>query len=101
MIRYAVLLFSLFFLTAGTVGEKKSKPVIYLIGDSTVKNGSGKGAGGLWGWGDFLYQQFDTSNLSIKNLTHTTVAGAILNASAVAEGIKTLKGCKLKRFLLQ
>jgi hypothetical protein len=28
-------------------------------------------------------------------------AGAILNAGAVAEGIESLKGCKLKRFILQ
>lgn len=32
-------------LTSGTLGEKKLKPTIYLIGDSTVKNGSGKGNG--------------------------------------------------------
>lgn len=54
-------------LSSGTPGEKKQKPTIYLIGDSTVKNGSGKGAGGLWGWGDYLYQQFDTTKISIKN----------------------------------
>ena len=27
-------------------GEKRIKPTIFLIGDSTVKNGSGKGDGG-------------------------------------------------------
>jgi lysophospholipase L1-like esterase len=31
--------------------------------------------------------------------THTTEAGAILNAESVAEGIKSLKGCKLKKYL--
>lgn len=46
---------------------QKSKPVLYLIGDSTVKNGSGKGADGLWGWGDFLHEHFDTIRVSIKN----------------------------------
>jgi len=55
------------FLTSGSSGEKKQKPVIWLIGDSTVKNGRGDGAGGLWGWGDYLHQQFDTSKISIKN----------------------------------
>ena len=44
------------------------KPVLYLVGDSTVKNGSGKGGDGLWGWGDFLYNEFDTTRISIKNL---------------------------------
>jgi lysophospholipase L1-like esterase len=31
--------------------------------------------------------------------THTTEAGAILNAGSVAEGIKSLKNCKLKKYL--
>jgi len=48
--------------------KPKHKPVIYIIGDSTVKNGSGKGEGGLWGWGDFLYTQIDTNKILIRNL---------------------------------
>ncbi|WP_163324596.1 rhamnogalacturonan acetylesterase [Draconibacterium mangrovi] len=43
------------------------KPTIYIIGDSTVKNGRGDGAGGLWGWGDPLVQFFDTSRVNIEN----------------------------------
>jgi rhamnogalacturonan acetylesterase len=43
------------------------KPVVYLIGDSTVKNGSGKGSDGLWGWGDFLHEHFDTTRIHIEN----------------------------------
>lgn len=43
------------------------KPVVYLIGDSTVKNGSGKGSDGLWGWGDFLASHFDTTRITIQN----------------------------------
>lgn len=46
---------------------QKEKPVLYLIGDSTVKNGSGRGEGGLWGWGDFLHRHFDTTKISIQN----------------------------------
>ncbi|MFN8240747.1 MAG: rhamnogalacturonan acetylesterase [Bacteroidales bacterium] len=53
-------------LTMGNISDKH-KPVIYIIGDSTVKNGSGKGEGGLWGWGDFLYLNFDTTRVTIKN----------------------------------
>lgn len=45
----------------------KEKPTIYLIGDSTVKNGKGKGDGGLWGWGDFIIQHLDTANVSVEN----------------------------------
>ncbi|MGQ8338469.1 GDSL-type esterase/lipase family protein [Sunxiuqinia sp. A32] len=43
------------------------KPTVYIIGDSTVKNGRGDGAGGLWGWGDPLVQFFDTSKINIEN----------------------------------
>lgn len=44
-----------------------AKPTVYLIGDSTVKNGAGKGDGGLWGWGNFLPAEFDTTRISISN----------------------------------
>jgi rhamnogalacturonan acetylesterase len=43
------------------------RPTIYLIGDSTVKNGKGKGDGGLWGWGNFLVNFFDTTKIAIEN----------------------------------
>ena len=45
----------------------KSKPTLFTIGDSTVKNGRGDGAGGLWGWGDPLSQFFDTTKISVVN----------------------------------
>jgi rhamnogalacturonan acetylesterase len=61
------MLAALFVLAQGFSPEKKPKPIIYLIGDSTVKNGSGKGEGGLWGWGTYLHTQFDTSKISIRN----------------------------------
>ena len=44
-----------------------SRPTLYIIGDSTVKNGSGKGAGSLWGWGSFLDQSFDTTKIAVRN----------------------------------
>lgn len=47
--------------------QKKQLPVLWLVGDSTVKNGSGKGENGLWGWGDFLHEQFDTTKIHIEN----------------------------------
>jgi len=46
---------------------KKEKPVFYIIGDSTVKNGDGTGKGGLWGWGDFIAGYFDTTKISVRN----------------------------------
>lgn len=43
------------------------KPTIYLVGDSTVKNGQGDGAGGLWGWGDFIGQFLDSTKVNVEN----------------------------------
>jgi len=43
------------------------KPSLFLIGDSTVRNGKGKGDGGLWGWGSFLPAFFDTARINVKN----------------------------------
>lgn len=63
--KYIVLFVLLGIATAFTI--QNQKPVIYLVGDSTVKNGSGRGEGGLWGWGDFLYTQFDTTKIRIEN----------------------------------
>jgi lysophospholipase L1-like esterase len=48
-------------------GKQKDKPTIYTVGDSTVKNGSGKGDGGLWGWGDYIGQFLNTDKVKIEN----------------------------------
>ena len=45
----------------------KQKPTVFTLGDSTVKNGQGNGAGGLWGWGDPFQQYFDTAKVVVKN----------------------------------
>jgi lysophospholipase L1-like esterase len=42
-------------------------PSLFLIGDSTVRNGQGNGGGGQWGWGDQLAQFFDTSKINVVN----------------------------------
>ena len=46
---------------------KERKPTLYIIGDSTVKNGDGKGSNQLQGWGSFMAPYFDTSKISIQN----------------------------------
>ncbi|MBK6935946.1 MAG: rhamnogalacturonan acetylesterase [Chitinophagaceae bacterium] len=46
---------------------KKQKPVLYIIGDSTVRNGDGTGKGQQWGWGSFLADDFDTTKISVQN----------------------------------
>jgi rhamnogalacturonan acetylesterase len=47
---------------------KKEKPVFYIIGDSTVRNGDGTGKNQQWGWGNFIADHLDTSKISIRNL---------------------------------
>ena len=47
--------------------RKKSNPVLFLVGDSTMKNGTGKGDNGQWGWGAFFEQFFDTTRITVEN----------------------------------
>jgi lysophospholipase L1-like esterase len=47
--------------------KKSEKPTLFLIGDSTVKNGKGKGDGSLWGWGSFIAEYFNNDQISIEN----------------------------------
>ena len=42
-------------------------PTLFLIGDSTVRNGKGDGANGQWGWGDFMTEYFDTTRINVVN----------------------------------
>lgn len=44
-----------------------TRPTVYIIGDSTVKNGDGKGKGQLWGWGSIFSNFFDTSRIRVRN----------------------------------
>ena len=46
---------------------KKDKPVFYIIGDSTVRNGDGTGKNQQWGWGSMIADYFDTSKISVRN----------------------------------
>lgn len=42
-------------------------PSLFLVGDSTVRNGQGTGTGGQWGWGDFLAPYFNTNQINVVN----------------------------------
>lgn len=42
-------------------------PTLFLIGDSTVRNGQGDGANGQWGWGEPLVAYFDTTKINVVN----------------------------------
>jgi rhamnogalacturonan acetylesterase len=68
--RNKAVILALFLALAGLssfIFLEKRKSVLYVIGDSTVKNGGGTGGGGLWGWGDFIAPYFDTTKISIEN----------------------------------
>ncbi len=42
-------------------------PNLFLIGDSTVRNGQGDGGGGQWGWGEPLMDYFDSTKINVVN----------------------------------
>ncbi len=44
-----------------------ARPTLLLIGDSTVRNGGGDGAGGQWGWGDALVGHVDPAKVNLVN----------------------------------
>jgi len=46
---------------------KKEKPVFYIIGDSTVKNGDGTGKNNQMGWGTVIPPFFDTTKIDVQN----------------------------------
>jgi rhamnogalacturonan acetylesterase len=43
------------------------KPTMYIIGDSTVRNGNGNGGSGKWGWGSFMHLMVDTTRMVVRN----------------------------------
>ena len=63
--------FFLLFVLATTCSSfillQDQKPVFYIIGDSTVRNGDGSGKNQQWGWGSFIAGYFDTSKISVQN----------------------------------
>src|SRR5258705_11037243 len=73
-------------------------PTLFIIGDSTVKNGSGKGADGLWGWGDPIAAYFDKSKITVAN----RALGGRSSRSYFAEGLsaKVLDDMKPADFFL-
>jgi lysophospholipase L1-like esterase len=86
-------------LTSFVINSKKKKPTLYLIGDSTVEDGSG--GKGLWGWGKFLPTFFDTSKISIRNYaqggtsTRSFYTGGIWNKSLNKRGMWDTVNTKL------
>ena len=42
-------------------------PTLFLIGDSTVRNGRADGANGQWGWGEPIVAFFDAAKINVVN----------------------------------
>ncbi|HEX4748620.1 MAG TPA: rhamnogalacturonan acetylesterase [Bryobacteraceae bacterium] len=42
-------------------------PTLYIVGDSTVRNGQGDGKNGQWGWGDLIGVYFDVNKINVVN----------------------------------
>lgn len=61
------LFLALFLLLSSFALLQKEKPVFYIIGDSTVRNGNGNGQNQQWGWGSFIADYFDSTKISIQN----------------------------------
>jgi lysophospholipase L1-like esterase len=49
------------------VATNPNLPTLFLIGDSTVRNGHGDGSNGQWGWGEPLVSLFDASKINVVN----------------------------------
>jgi len=47
--------------------QQQHKPVLYIIGDSTVQNNDGNGKNEYWGWGTPFGAFLDTTRISLQN----------------------------------
>lgn len=48
--------------------RKGNNPVLFLIGNSTMRNGTlGNGNNGQWGWGYFEHKYFDDNKITVEN----------------------------------
>ena len=52
----------------GAGADTQRKPTLFLIGDSTVRNGADNGSNGQWGWGHILPYYFDKTKINVENL---------------------------------
>ena len=57
----------LLLLCAFAMQAQPSKLTLWLIGDSTVRNGQGNGSNGQWGWGEPLSDHFDPAKIRVSN----------------------------------
>jgi lysophospholipase L1-like esterase len=53
--------------SAQDTGASAKTPTLFLIGDSTVRNGAGDGANKQWGWGEPIAAYFDPAKITVLN----------------------------------
>lgn len=53
--------------SAQGAGASAKPPTLFLIGDSTVRNGAGDGANKQWGWGEPIVAYFDPAKIAVMN----------------------------------
>ena len=67
----------------GLTGPENPKlPSLILVGDSTVRNGHGKGSDGLWGWGAPIADLFDQDKINVVN----RAIGGLSSHSYISQG---------------
>ncbi|MDD4972165.1 MAG: rhamnogalacturonan acetylesterase [Paludibacter sp.] len=84
-------------ITAG-YSRKKGRPVLFVIGDSTAKNGKDNGSNGQWGWGHFFGDCFDSTKVSVEN----HALGGRSSRTYISEGLwdKVLMGVQPGDYVL-
>jgi lysophospholipase L1-like esterase len=53
--------------SAQDAGASAKPPTLFLIGDSTVRNGAGDGVNKQWGWGEPIVAYFDPAKIAVLN----------------------------------
>jgi lysophospholipase L1-like esterase len=64
-------------------GANAKQPSLFLIGDSTVRNGAGDGANKQWGWGEPIAAYFDTAKITVLNRAR----GGRISRTYLTEGL--------------
>lgn len=84
-------------MTAGST-RKGRNPVLFIIGDSTVKNGRGLGDGEMWGWASFFDTFVDADRISVEN----HALGGRSSRTFITEGLwsKVLQGIRPGDYLI-
>ena len=94
---------------AATPQSEPNRPTLWLVGDSTVKNGRDNGAGVPFiDLNEIIARRYEADGqpkvvaeyFTASDHTHTTWLGALVNADSVVQGLKGLKDCRLVPFLL-